>query len=302
MEGDRPVTEGDDGSSFVRKWQLAEMLKGFRESAALTQAQAVEQLRRTGSGKWSGPKLSRVENHEQSVRVSEVAQLLEVYGVEEKEHADVLRLAELARQRDWRAAYGPDVSEVFRGMVSVEAGATAIRQFHTTLVPGLLQTVDYARAIITACTWRTGSAAELERGVARRMTRQHILHRADPPHLHVILDESVLLRVVGGRTVMRDQMRRLVDLFASENVTLQVLSLESGGGPGVDGPFRLISLPRPTPDVLYGEGPHSVNLPVTDSDDVRACTLRFGMLSQLALSSTESAERIEEAARSFEKR
>lgn len=297
--GEHVMTASDGGSSFVRRWQLAEMLKNFREVAGLTQSQAIEQLRRAG-GKWSVAKLSRIENHENGVRPNEVAQLLELYGVAEPERVPVLELAVLAREREWRTAYGADLPESLRGLVSLEAGATAIRQFTTTAVPGLLQTADYTRAVIEATGPEVGSPIELERLVARRLTRQHVLRGPASPAFHAILDESVLLRPVGGGPVMRDQMRKLADLTGHEHLTVQVLTLESGGGPGVEGPFTLLSLPKPAPDVLYGEGAVTGSLYVSDSDRVRACTMRFGMLSQLALSRAESAERIAAAARRFE--
>lgn len=266
----------------------------------MTQAQAVAALRLVGD-RWSAAKLSRIENREHTLRVAETEQMLEVYGVEPDDRGPVLELAARARERDWRAAYGVDLPESLRGLVSLETGATAIRVLETALVPGLLQTADYARAVIQAMGPDVASALELEQMVARRITRQHLLRGDDAPSFHAVLDESVLMRAVGGRTVMRDQMRRLADLAGQrERLTLQVLPLDSGGGAGVEGPFTLLSLPSPAPDVLYGEGPVIGTVYVSDSDRVRACTLRFGALGQLALSPAESAQRIDTAARSFE--
>jgi len=144
------VTLGHGGSSFVSRWQLAETLKNFRESAGLTQGQAIDGLRRAGGGRWSISKLSRIENHEHAVHPNEVDQLLELYGVEPTERGPVLELAARAKVRDWRAAYGAELPQSLRGVVSLEAGAIAIRQFETMVVPGLLQTADYTRAAIEA--------------------------------------------------------------------------------------------------------------------------------------------------------
>lgn len=278
------------------------MLKGFREAAGMNQAHAVAELRKQGEGRWSGPKLSRAENREQALRTTEVAQLLELYGVPQAQRSEVLRLAELARERDWRPTYGVDLHEPLRGLISLEAAATEIRQFSTTVVPGLLQTADYARAVIEATTPAIGTSAELEKLVARRTTRQHVLRRDPPLAFHVVLDESVLTREVGARTVMRDQLRRLADLREAEHVTVQVLPLASGSGLGVHGPFTLLGLPHPAPDVLYGESPVSGDIYTTEVDRVRACTLAFGRLSQLASSRAESADCIEAAAQGFERR
>lgn len=295
-------TDSHGGSTFVRRWQLAELLKNFREAAGLTQAQAVAELKRREGGRWSGPKLSRVENRTQAIRTHEVAQLLDLYGVPETERPAVLEMAEQARARDWRPAYGVDAPEPLRGLISLEDSAVTIRSFEPMLVPGLLQTPDYARAVMQATPPAYPSTVQLERAVARRVTRQHILRKDPAPALHFVLDEGVLLRRVGGRTVMRDQLRRLADLREVEHVTIQLVPLSSGGGPGVIGPFTLLSLPHPAPDVLYGETAIAGSLFLTDEDRVRDCTLRFGMLRQLAMTPAESADRIEVEASRYEQR
>lgn len=295
------MTESDGGSSIVRRWQLAAALKDLRERAGLTQDQAVERLREGGGGRWSSSKLSRVENRDHGIRPREVEQLLDLYGVSDPvEREQLLTLAARARERDWRSTYGPDLPERLRPLVSLEAGATAIRQFASMVVPGLLQTPDYMRAVIEATSPATTTAIEVERRVADRITRQHILRKPQPPSFHVILDEGILRRIVGSRAIMRDQLRRLADLADESFMTLQVLTFEAGGGAGLEGPFTLLSLPEPTPDVLHAEDVVSGVVFQEDRERVRVCTLRFGMLMQLALPRAESAEMISEAVRGFE--
>lgn len=294
------MTESEGGSSFVRRWQLAATLKDLREKAGLTQGQAVTELRRLG-GRWSESKLSRVENREHGIRPKEVEQLLDVYGVRDAEARDpILTLAAEARDRNWKARFGVDLPEATRTLVSIEAGAVAIRQFETMLIPGLMQTTDYTRAAIEAASPAVVGPIEVDRRVAARMTRQHVLRRADPPTFHAILDEGILRRPVGRPSVMRDQLRKLVDLSAEAHVVLQILPLSGGASPGLNGPFTLLTLPEPALDVLYGEGTVAGMLFVEDRDRVRQCTLRFGMLTQLALDQTESVDMITEAARSYE--
>lgn len=294
------MTESDGGSSFVRRWQVAAALKDLREKAGLTQGQAVTELRRLG-GRWSESKLSRVENREHGIRPREVEQLLDVYGVRDAEAREsILALASRARERDWRATYEADLPESLRPLVSLEAGVAAIRQFETMVVPGLLQTTDYTRAVIKATDPAAADPIEVERRVARRMTRQHILRRPDPPPFHVILDEGILRRTVDRRSVMRDQLRKLADVAAEPQMTVQILPLDAGGGAGLEGPFTLLTLPEPAPDVLCGEGVVTGIVFVEDREHVRKCMLRFGMLTQLALPRAESLEMISEAATSYE--
>jgi len=294
------VTVSEFGSSYVYLMQLAAALKDFREKADLTQEQAVTELRRMG-GRWSESKLSRVENHEHGIRTREVEQLLDLYGVtDETVREPVLALAVRARKKDPRAPYGVELPDKTRALVSVETGAVAIRQFETMVIPGLLQTTDYTRAVIDASNPADVNPIDVERRVAARMTRQHILRRADPPTYHVILDEAILRRTVGSPSVMRDQLRKLVDLAAEPHLTLQILPLATGGGPGLGGPFALFTLPEPAPDLALSEGPVTGMVLIPEREAVRRCTLRFGMLMQLALTRAESADLIRQAAQGYE--
>lgn len=295
------MTESDSGSSIVRRWQLAAALKDLRERAGLTQDQAVERLRAGGGGRWSTSKLSRVENRDHGIRPREVEQLLDLYGVSDPvEREQLLTLAARARERDWRYTYGPDLPVPMRTLVSLEADVIAIRQFEIVVIPGLLQTTDYTRALIEATSPAPLSPIEVERRVAYRMTRQHILRKERPPTVHVILDEGVLRRVVGSRSVMRDQIRKLVDLAADSPMTIQILPFDRGAGPGINGPFTLLTLPEPTPDMLFGESGPSGMVFIEDQEQVRRCTLWYGMLTQLALSRAESVDMLSEVATSFE--
>jgi len=299
-DGGGSVTESDDGSSIVRRWQLAAALKDFREQAGLTQEQAVAQLRQAG-GRWSASKLSRIENREHGVRTREVEQLLDVYSVTDGAVREpILTLAARARERAGRAGLGVDLPEHLRSVVSIEAGLVAMRQFETMLIPGLLQTTDYTRALIEVINEDSVGPTEIERRVAARMARQHVLRRPAPPTFHVILDQAVLQRPIGRPSVMRDQLRKLVDLAAEPFLTLQILPLDAGGGPGLNGPFTLISLPSPAPDIVYGEGGPPGMIFVEDRDRVRMYTLWFGKLSQQALPRSESLDLVDQAAKSYE--
>lgn len=288
----------DAGGSVVRRWQLAAALRAQREQAGLTQEQAIVRLG-AGAGHWSRSKLSRVENREHHVKPREVEQLLDAYGVTDTENRDALvRLAVLPRERGWWLSFGGELPEDWRSLLGLESGLIGLRDFQSQLVHGLLQTTDYARALMMSIDPGVLSPAEVERRVALRVARQQILVKDPPPQLHFILDETILHRLVGDRIVMHDQMRKLLQATEKPNITVQVLPRDVGGSPGLEGPFTLLTLPAPIPDIGYTEGPAGT-LYVEDRDRVRYWVLRFGILTQGALSRQESAELIAEAMHNY---
>jgi transcriptional regulator with XRE-family HTH domain len=294
------VIQGADGSiSVVRRWQLAAALKAFREQANLTQDEAIERLA-TSNGRWSKSKLSRIENREHTVKPREAEQLLDAYRVTDPATRESLTaMATEAQAQGWWVSFGGELPEDIRPLLSIEGGLIGRRDFQTMLVPGLLQTPDYARAVMDAVYPGEFAPHELERRVAARMVRQQILARVDPPHLHFILDQAILERVIGRRPVMRDQLRRLLDVTENTNVTIQILPKDIGGSPGLEGPFSILSLPDPVPDIGYTEGPGG-SLYIEDRERVRAWTLRFGILTERALSRADSVDVIAEAAKGYE--
>lgn len=293
------MTEGMDASgSVVRRWQLAAALKAQREQAGLTQEQAIDRLV-PGEGRWSRSKLSRVENREHHVKPREVEQLLDVYGVTDLETRDALvRLAARSRERGWWLSFG-ELPEDWGSLLGLESGLIGLRDFQNQLIHGLLQTADYTRALFMSINPGVLGPTEVERRVALRMARQQILAKDPAPQLHFILDETILQRLVGDRIVMHDQMRKLLAATEKPNISVQVLPRDVGGSPGLEGPFTLLTLPDPIPDIGHTESPAGA-LYVEDRDLVRQWTLRFGILTQRALSCQESAELIAEAMHSFE--
>nr|WP_042189951.1 helix-turn-helix transcriptional regulator [Kibdelosporangium sp. MJ126-NF4] len=285
-------------SATVRRWQLTETLRQLRERAGLTIDQAVEQLRTAKVGKWSRSKISRIENREQSVQSHEVGVLLDLYQVTDMElRIWLLDLAVNAHERGYWQTIRKDHPEGFHGFLSVEAALVGLRQFETMLVPGLLQTIDFARSVINGVN--PGLAADVvERRVMARMARQQVLTRVNPLRYHVILDESVLERPVGGPAVMRGQLFGLVDKAKADHITLQVLPKATGASPGLVGPFSILTLPDPIPDFGYAEGPGGAAY-IEDRSKVRTCTLRWGILTERALTQADSVSLIAEAANGY---
>ena len=292
------IQDSSHVSATVRRWQLTETLRQLREQARLTHDQVVAELR-TGQGKWSRPKLSRIENREQGVKPREVEQLLDVYGVTDQALRDwLVELASTAHERGWMVDIRKNLPQDFHAFLNWEIALVARREFETLLVPGLLQTGEYARTLVTGI--HPGLAEdEVERRVAARITRQQILTRTTPPHLHVILDAGVLERPVGTPLVMRNQLRRLAEATDGPNITIQVLPKSVGASPALEGPFSILTLPDPIPDVGYSEGPGRA-VYIEDRDVVRAYTLRFGILTEQSLSQADSVALITDAAKGYE--
>jgi len=287
-------------NATVRRWQLTETLRQLRERAGLTIEQAAEQLR-TGSGKkWSRSKLGRIETRAQGVKTREVEQLLDLYAVTDANlRGWMLDLAETAHERGYWRAIRRDLPEDFHDFLSVEASLVALRQFETMAVPGLLQIADFTRALINGAS--PGLSADVvERRVLARMARQQILTRPQPLDYHVIIEEAILERPVGTPVVMRNQLRRLVDDAAQDHITLQVLPKAAGASPAMDGPFSVLSLPEPIPDFGYADSGGGPSVYIEDRELVRGCLVKWGILTERALSQADSADRIEEAAKAYE--
>ena len=188
------------GSPTMRRRRLARELARLREDRGMTIREAA------GALEWDPSKLSRVEGLQRGIIVRDVRRLLDLYQVTDEAQREALfELARQARQRGWWQAYADVMPSEYATLIGLEAEAAEIRTYQPELVHGLLQTEDYARAVIRA--GRPGdTAAEVDRRVEIRMTRQQILDRDDPPRVRVVLNEGAVRRLVGGREVMRAQL------------------------------------------------------------------------------------------------
>lgn len=287
----------DAVSATVRRWQLTESLRQLREKAGLTMTQAAEALQKE-PGKWSRSKLQRIETREQGVKLREVEQLVDLYGAESALRAELLDLAGTAHERGYWLAIRKDLPEDFHQVLDVEAALVAQRQFEALVIPGLLQTQDYARALISGIHPDL-SGEIVERRVIARMARQQVLTRQKPLQLHVIIDEAILERPVGNAAVMRSQLRRLLDEVIHDHITIQVLPKSVGASPAMNGSFSIMSLPNPIPDFGFAEAPGR-SVYIGDRDAVREYTLHFGILTERAMSQERSADMIDAAARGYE--
>jgi transcriptional regulator with XRE-family HTH domain len=282
---------------FMRLWQLTETLRQLRERSGLTLEEAAEKLSAM-SGRWSRSKLSRIENREQGVKDFDVERLLDAYEVKDPTSRHwILGLVARVRERGYWSTIRNDLPEDFHELLSVEDALLSIRQLEMIVVPGLLQTPDYTRALITGAN--PGMAHDVVEGrVLARGARHRVLTRPDPLQYHVILDETVLTRPIGSPAVMRGQLAKLTGAIESEHVTLQVLPMSAGSSPAVNGSFSLLTLPKPTPDFGYSEGPGGA-VYIEDRDEVRSLTERWEILTGRAHPPVKSLKLIDAAGDAF---
>ncbi|GAA2915139.1 helix-turn-helix transcriptional regulator [Streptomyces mexicanus] len=228
---------------------LGRRLQELREKAGLTREQAARALRVAGAT------VRRMELAEVALKIPYVQVLLAAYGVGEEEAAAFVRLAEEANEPGWWQRYHDVLPEWFSLYVSLEGAARLIRSYEPHFVPGLLQTEDYARAVLEAGTVGQTGPDAIERHVALRMDRQRLLERDDAPHLWVIIEETVLRRPVSVRgEVMRAQLDKLLEYTERDRVTVQVAEFAAGPHPGTYAPFSLFRFAEPElPDMVYTE-------------------------------------------------
>jgi len=227
---------------------LGKRLQELREASGLGREEAARALRVTAAT------VRRMETAEVALKIPYVQVLLETYGVPEDEAEAFVSLAEEANQPGWWQRYHDVLPDWFSLYVSLEGAARIVRSYEPHFVPGLLQTEEYARAVLQAGTIGQTGPETIERHVSLRMERQRLLERQDPPHLWVIMDETVLLRPVSGGEVMREQLDKLLEFAERDRVTLQIAEFASGPHPGTYAPFTLFRFAEPElPDMVYTE-------------------------------------------------
>jgi transcriptional regulator with XRE-family HTH domain len=236
----------DEGPTLRRR-RLGAELKRCREAAGLTQENVSRHF------EWHAAKVTRIETARVAVTARDVKDLLTLYGVEDDAYREALMtLARMSRERTWWTDY----RDIMRpgNFVGLEAEASSMRVWEPVVLPGLLQTEAYVRALM-----RTGRSSDppesIDRRVALRVKRQERLTGSNPLSLSAIIDESVIRRVVGGPRVMGDQLRHLIDAAQLPNVTLQILLFDVGEHLFLSGPAALLEFRETTHlDVVYLEG------------------------------------------------
>jgi transcriptional regulator with XRE-family HTH domain len=225
----------------MRRRRLAAELRKLREQTGLSVTDAAKKLG------WQTSRLSRIETRQSGIPTPDLRKLLNTYAVEDEEYRKYLtELARRVNERGWWQKYAGLIGSEYADLIGLEEEARAIRAYEQELVPGLLQTPDYARAVIRAA-WPASTVQQIDRWVEVRIERQEVLVRSDPPppRFSVVLSEAVLRRPVGGREVMRGQLEHLMRPRDRANVTIQVLPFDAGVHPAMAGPFTMMTFPDP---------------------------------------------------------
>jgi transcriptional regulator with XRE-family HTH domain len=263
-----------------RRQRLGAELRRLREEAGLTIDRVAEAL------ECSQSKVSRIETGQVSATPRDVRDMLKLYRVDDARREAMVRVAREARQRGWWQKF-VDVPDGVPAYVGLETAATSIDIYMSLIVPALLQTADYAKAVIGAVRPDL-PPAEIDRRVELRLRRQALLDQERPPALRVLLDDTVVGRPVGGPEVMAAQRRRLLEDAQRPSVTLQVLPLEAGAHAGMDGPFTIFGFPAPERDVVALDSAADA-LYLESPEDLRRYRRVFERLLPAALTPEASA-------------
>ncbi|GAA0710805.1 helix-turn-helix domain-containing protein [Streptomyces cellulosae] len=227
---------------------LGSQLRRLREARGITREAAGYSIRASES------KISRMELGRVSFKTRDVEDLLTLYGItDEQERASLVSLAKEANVAGWWHSYSDVLPSWFPTYVGLEGAASLLRAYEVQFVHGLLQTEEYARAVVRR-GMKSASDADVERRVALRLERQKYLLAENAPEFHVVLDEAALRRPYGDRAVMRGQLQHLIDVSERPNVRLQVVPFSMGGHSGESGAFTILSFPESDlSDVVYLE-------------------------------------------------
>lgn len=280
----------------VRQRRLGTELRRLRESRGLSLEDVAQRL------ECSDSKVSRIELGRSGVRPVDLRILLDLYGVvDEAEREALLTLAREAKKRGWWRSYSSVLPPSYTELLSLEADASGMRGFELSLVPGLLQTPDYARAVISSVRDDL-SADDVDTLVRVRCARQAILGRTGPDgepafQLTLVLAEAVLRQVVGGRETMRAQLAYLAEASQRPNIRIQVLPFSCGAHAAIEGAFAIIEFPALSDMDVVVVDTRTSSLYFEDTQQVRVYQRMFDDIRASALSYGDSSSMIEHAAK-----
>lgn len=268
----------------IPRWQLGQILASLRAKAKRTYEEVAELM------DCSVSKIRKIEEGRIGIGRVDLLFLLDTYGL--KDESDRARLIELAKQgkeRGYWASYG-SVPSAVENLLGIESAATTIRYFELAVVNGMLQTEEYARALVES-TWHPGQLP-VENQVEMRMERQRRLLDDDPPEIWAIFDEAVLHRNIGGPEFMRAQLHHLLDFGKRPYANIQIVPFDHGGYHGLGGPITLLEFPEDFHSpVAYAET-QAGSFYLEKEPDVKRCSLGYGHMMAAALSQHESAKLI----------
>ncbi|MGC4805304.1 helix-turn-helix domain-containing protein [Micromonospora sp. DT233] len=269
----------------ARARRLGIALRAHREAAGLTLEAAADEINSTRST------LSRYENAQTLISPATVRALFTLYGVGADELAAAVQLAKDARKPGWWVSYSYLLDRRTIDFIALEAEATGIANFEPSVVPGLLQTADYIRAVMRGGP-HTLSDEQVEQRVHLRLDRQQRLTDQDPPILDAIIDEGALLRPVGGPSVMAEQLLHLLKMAELPNITVQVIPLTAGYHRGTRGSLHILEFPDPEDPIIASVETVAGQMVLDRPGDLRTCTKIMEHLRSVALSPAASRDEL----------
>jgi len=276
-------------SPTARRRRLAAALRQMREGRHLSCADV------GNAAGWSESKVSRIETGRVGVRQPDLERLLDLYEVSGEARAALLTLRRQATHRGWWHSYADALPAWFEDYVGLEDGAKSLFTYQNQLVHGLMQTEAYAGAVIRAAQ-PAAADDEIERQLAARATRQALLTAPSPLQMWAVLDEAVLRRRVGGTDAMRAQLTRLAEIAALPNVTLQVLTFDTGAHASMGTSFELLQFPEARDTAIVYLEDQTSSQYLETAADIERYTLVFDHLRASALSPELSVALISEVA------
>lgn len=277
------------GSPNVRRRRLAAELRRLRERAGFIGEEVARLLG------WSTSKISRLERAQTAIKRADLRRLLELYRVDAARREELLALAEESQPSGRLKAISARLPGVQAEFLNVEAEAESVWNWEPQIVPGLLQTEDYARAVMLG--WHsmfTEPPSEIERRVEARRLRQQVLQRDPPLQLSIVMDESVLYRKLGEASVMRAQLQHIVEASRRPNIKVRILPLK-GDHRMTAGAFTYVKFPQlhdvPLNDIVTFEHLTDTDQ-IEDQDDTYKYSVAFRALEESSLGLDESREEL----------
>jgi transcriptional regulator with XRE-family HTH domain len=282
---------GDSASPLLLRRRLRTELRTARLNKDLTQEQVAKAM------EWSLSKMNRIEKAKTGISTNDLKVLLPLYGITDKKRTDeLLDLAREARQPGWWRQYSDVAPGTLLELIDYESASSAVHQFETTLVPGILQTEDYASAILQGFYGRNMPEENIRKLVKLRTRRQDLLIGADAPEFSFLLDESAVHRQVGNPAVTSKQLRQLASTADLPNVTIQIVPFTAGLHPGVGGPFEVVEFDDTDDEnIVFIEGPRG-DFISDDPGEASRYLKDFQLIGDKSLTPADSAALLRKAA------
>ncbi|MGD0246804.1 MAG: helix-turn-helix transcriptional regulator [Streptosporangiaceae bacterium] len=271
----------DDPNLYRRR--LRDALRTAREAQHLTQRQAAEDL------DWSMSKLVRIEAGTVNVSTTDLKALLQLYAIEDETRVgNLLEIARNTRRSPWYSKYQDVIGASFAEFLGYERSAATIKAFTQLIIPGLVQTDDYARAIL-----EIRRVTRIDERVELRMERQELLDQEDCPEIFYVIDEAALHRQVGGAATMRRQLRRLKEAMDHPKISVEIIPFSAGAHPSMSSSFTVLEFADWDEDVLYQETTQGSVTTRENQDQVAEYIERFDLLRAMSLGGQDAIDLVD---------